>query len=395
MTISRWMSAIGSRYVTALTTLASMATPRLALAATDGSLVRRVRRLLDQGTPEHGAASGWIAAALGVLILAAVPAGLTMVAPQRGVTLAAAPDAAVVPQVGAVEPKVEVAPEQSAPPAATRAREVEPEGLRELRAELDRLLATKDAQAAQAAQQSSAERAAAAARLQEAADQLRLVVQARMALEQSQVAQEAGAEVAMLEQEITALATEHARLRRMFEVGLTGQDSVREIEGRLAVAQRKMSDVKARLELRQRDIQLRHREQDLERQQTKAWDELMRADAALRERVASRASEQEQMTAVQQLGNLQARMQQELQALSPVTDPSATARAGDVIGVTIHGEPDLPESYVVREDGTIRLPLLDAIKVVGLTTAQIEAAIRKQVSRVSTKVDLEVQIRRR
>jgi beta-lactamase regulating signal transducer with metallopeptidase domain len=383
-------------YVTALTTLASMATPRLALAATDGSLVRRVRRLLDQGTPEQGAASGWIAAVLGVLILAAVPAGLSVVVPTNGGTLAAAPDAAVVPQAGASEAKVEVQPEQSARPSAERPRLVEPEGLRELREQLDRVLAVKEAEAARqtGAQRTEAQRAA-AARLQEAAEQLRLVAAARMALEQSQAAQEAEAEIAMLQQEITGLNTEHARLRRMFEVGLTGQDSVREIEGRLAVAQRKLSDVKARLDLRRRDIELRTREQDLERQRASALDELFRADASMRELVTGRASEQERQRAAQQLTDLQARMQQQLQGLSSVTDPAATARAGDVIGVTIHGEPDLPQSYVVREDGTIRLPLLDAIKVVGLNTTQIEAAIRKQVSRVSTKVDLEVVIRRR
>ena len=355
-----------------------------------------MRRLLDQGTPEHGAASGWVAAALGVLILAAVPAALGMVTPQRGVTLAAATDAAVVPQVGAVEPKVEVVPEQSARPSAERAREVEPEPVQELRREVDRMLAARNAQVAQQTDTQRAElQRAAAARLQEAAEQLRLVAQARMALEQSQVAQEAGMEMAALQQEITTLTAELARVRQMFEVGMAGPDAVREIEGRLAMAQRKLSDAKARRELRQRDIELRQREQDLQRQHATALDELFRSEAVARGLLPARSSEQERMTAVRQLSDLQARMQQELQGFTPVTDAAATARAGDVIGVTIHGEPDLPQSYVVREDGTIRLPLLDAIKVVGLTTSQIEAAIRKQVSRVSTKVDLEVQIRRR
>ena len=60
-------------YVDALTTLAAMdAHPRLALAATDGSLVRRVRRLLDgpaDGTPSGGWLTIVVGAALAAILM--------------------------------------------------------------------------------------------------------------------------------------------------------------------------------------------------------------------------------------------------------------------------------------------------------------------------------------
>jgi beta-lactamase regulating signal transducer with metallopeptidase domain len=67
-------------YVDALTTLAAMKPhPRLALAATDGSLVRRVRRLLDRPADSSSSAAGWPALVIVTLFVAIVmPAGLAL-----------------------------------------------------------------------------------------------------------------------------------------------------------------------------------------------------------------------------------------------------------------------------------------------------------------------------
>ena len=55
-------------YVTALADLAAMTTPRLALAATGGSLVTRIRRIL--GVPDrHDHPSGWMALAFAALVV--------------------------------------------------------------------------------------------------------------------------------------------------------------------------------------------------------------------------------------------------------------------------------------------------------------------------------------
>jgi hypothetical protein len=64
----------------------------------------------------------------------------------------------------------------------------------------------------------------------------------------------------------------------------------------------------------------------------------------------------------------------------PVTDEKATVQAGDVLRVTIGGEPDLPQAYKVSTEGTIRLPFLGAIKVLGLTAAQSREAVGRQLT---------------
>ena len=52
----------------------------------------------------------------------------------------------------------------------------------------------------------------------------------------------------------------------------------------------------------------------------------------------------------------------------------------DVLTIEIHGEPDLPRTYVVESGGTVRLPLVGTISVAKLTTAQAREAIQKQLA---------------
>ena len=55
-----------------------------------------------------------------------------------------------------------------------------------------------------------------------------------------------------------------------------------------------------------------------------------------------------------------------------------TARAGDIVRVELHNEPDLPQAFTVQNDGTIRLPLVGSVKVAGLNPKQVQDAVRKQ-----------------
>lgn len=52
-----------------------------------------------------------------------------------------------------------------------------------------------------------------------------------------------------------------------------------------------------------------------------------------------------------------------------------TLDTGDVVRVTVYGEPELSKSFKVDDGGAISLPLVGAIKVRGLTTQMTAAAI--------------------
>jgi protein involved in polysaccharide export with SLBB domain len=79
-----------------------------------------------------------------------------------------------------------------------------------------------------------------------------------------------------------------------------------------------------------------------------------------------------------------------------VTDPSATARAGDTVDVIVSGEAELPE-FSVEPDGSIRLPFIGSIEVKGLTTRQIAEAVAKRLTdrKLATNPQVSVTLRRR
>jgi protein involved in polysaccharide export with SLBB domain len=51
-------------------------------------------------------------------------------------------------------------------------------------------------------------------------------------------------------------------------------------------------------------------------------------------------------------------------------------RIGDIMSVEIAGEPDLPRMYTVQSSGTIRLPLIGAIRTEGSTAEQVAKDLR-------------------
>ncbi len=67
--------------------------------------------------------------------------------------------------------------------------------------------------------------------------------------------------------------------------------------------------------------------------------------------------------------------------------------AGDTIAISVWKEPDASvQNTVVRPDGKISMPLLKEVSVVGLTPAQLEKAITKDLSKFITAPDVTVLI---
>jgi hypothetical protein len=63
----------------------------------------------------------------------------------------------------------------------------------------------------------------------------------------------------------------------------------------------------------------------------------------------------------------------------PVPD-DYKVKPGDIITVGVVGQPDLTRADLVADDGTVTLKLLDKVKVVGLTRAEIVALLAKRYS---------------
>jgi polysaccharide export outer membrane protein len=63
-------------------------------------------------------------------------------------------------------------------------------------------------------------------------------------------------------------------------------------------------------------------------------------------------------------------------ALPPPTQ-STTVGPGDVFGVTVTGERDIPTEFRVQPDGSVDFPYLDRLMVSGLEPQQIEELIKK------------------
>ncbi len=58
---------------------------------------------------------------------------------------------------------------------------------------------------------------------------------------------------------------------------------------------------------------------------------------------------------------------------------SYTIAPGDVIEISIWGEPDLKRELVVAPDGNVSFPLIGDIKVAGKTTSQVKKEVEKKI----------------
>jgi polysaccharide export outer membrane protein len=63
----------------------------------------------------------------------------------------------------------------------------------------------------------------------------------------------------------------------------------------------------------------------------------------------------------------------------PVPTQSTTVGPGDVFGVSVLGEKDIPQEFRVQPDGTVDFPYLDRLTVAGLEPQEIEELIKTKL----------------
>ncbi|MGB7438010.1 MAG: polysaccharide biosynthesis/export family protein [Candidatus Acidiferrum sp.] len=76
--------------------------------------------------------------------------------------------------------------------------------------------------------------------------------------------------------------------------------------------------------------------------------------------------------------------QEEHHSVAPAAD-SYRIVAGDVIPVSVYQHPELSRRVVVRSDGNISLPSIEALKASGLSAMGLEASIREKLQSTNPK----------
>ncbi len=398
-------------YATALTDLAAMASPRVALAATDGDLLGRVRRILGRGDGMPTVRGGLMPAlALALVAGIAVPAALASAkqapAAAPGIALASIPDGLgawqTPPQTP--PPTTSPTPQQTAQQQVERQRQIE-EARRKLE-EARKELAELDAQRAGEIRASAEEiRAKAVEMSQKALEQAQVARQAELQAARKQVEdatkrfemglisesqlQEAkaalarveakGDATAMIAAELQAVRAMLDRSNRLVDRGLMASTDTVAMEAALKALDARMADLQLRLKQEVTPAAIQGALQSARERLTAA--DLQQREALLAARLSA-VGRDEQMVDLQALrAQIDKMVQGRLEVTpEPVANAAEPVKAGDVLRITISGEPDLPTTYRVTGDGTIRLPFLGAIKVVGLTAAQVREAVGKQLS---------------
>jgi beta-lactamase regulating signal transducer with metallopeptidase domain len=395
-------------YATALTDLAAIATPRLALAATDGSLLARVRRILGESNHDTQVGSGWMPA----LVVAAM---LGVIAP---VALAdddqtLQPNAGAEAQVAADEARPQQALTWSELMARERARQLldgrahlnlSPETLGKYvlstqgTAGADHAMPPAGQGSAQAAEQRRREEEAlkaqaageARARLRQAemealARELEAkrteLAKERLQIEERMQRAQMEARIDELNSELNVLRDHLVRVKQLVERGQASVDTVNEIEAKIASAQRQIGLEKVTLDMHRLALDVKLRELMLEREALGA-----RAAHEARAAVAAEAGRpHEEAEAVKRL-----------ESERPLLAASATVRAGDLLVIVIASEPDLPRLYTVRPDGTIRMLFLGPIRVAGQTAAQVRDSLGRLLTerKLGSGAEVRVAVRR-
>jgi beta-lactamase regulating signal transducer with metallopeptidase domain len=340
-------------YATALTDLAAMTTPpRLALAATDGPLLGRVRRILGQSADRGDSGSGWLSMGLIVLIAAAiVPATRTSARGPAAETRRVETAQAAEPQSGAarpVEAPKELRPEGEAPrevPVGMAARE---RALLQQRYQIDKERAELDFKKAEA---------------------------------------ESKARRVSLATEMDLLRSQYERAKQQVAVGMLSNSTLAEIQAQIATTEQKTRVEMAELQYQSASFDLKRREMALRLEAEMYQTQVESARAGDRSAGEIKAAE------ASRIGD-QGRLMADTVL---VTAPDELVRAGDVLTIEISNEPDLPRAYLVQSDGTIRLPLVGAIRVLGLNVRQAHEAIGKQLMdrRLGEGAVLDMTLRRR
>jgi Zn-dependent protease with chaperone function len=450
-------------YASALADLAAISgTPRIALAATDGSLLRRVRRILGHPRGDGSPGVAWLGGlSLALVIGGVMPAALGSAGAERpdgqsdrgGVTdgrvvvTGTRPGEDVVGAVGegvaggvpggtpgGVPGGVTMAPVGHATSQSQEApRQQEEEARRMRQSQLEahmRLLREEEAQREmQQRQASSTDLRELEARLAAIEQRVAVVLAERLAgataadMTAGSTARFA-ATLARARAELDVARAEHERSQQAFAIGRLGSSGLREAQERLAVAEHELAaaevEVQATAEeaaardtldarrgrlqsesrIRQAELELMAAQESLqaieervdigaERRETLEEAKIRMAAAAERLRAARAEFDltQEEIALRQMRTAALRRLVSEtadqharaLQAAderaSIVMDAAAQAQPGDILSIEIAGEPDIPRTYRVDQDGTIRLPLVGTIPVAGLTTQEVRDAL--------------------
>jgi beta-lactamase regulating signal transducer with metallopeptidase domain len=244
-------------YVTALSSLASISTPQLALSAAGGSLRDRVRRLVEPTTHSASSKGAWIAM-LPILLV------VSFVAPQAWGTQAATA-AAAAPVIHVEEEAAAAAPVEQARPATTareavRQREVERAAAavertadarrREVSRDVDRALAARTQRGLETPEQA---RATVAERVRRRTELQR---EARSALFANELAE---LQNRLREQERTL-----ARHKELVDRGLATRQMLEDAEAQLNQTRQQLERRRLELELAGPDLQLRKDQAELQ-----------------------------------------------------------------------------------------------------------------------------------
>jgi len=417
-------------YVTALANLAAMTSvPRTALAATDGSLVWRVRRLLVPSSDDRRSSLvGWIAVSAVVLGVVLVGASVS----SAGATLEpgdqAAPSAVGSPVQmpgvsggipggvtggvpGGVTGGVALAEpgttSQNPPPPPGRVRPVPPSppptGVPAAPPSPRAVAAGQvDEQAARERERRDMERAMREVQQQMMEAQKEIDMK-RLELELQRAQLEMQVQLEMAKSQIEVLSRQMEKTKEMVSVGLASPEALAQTEMELAAAKRQLRMAEVELEMRKADIDLRRREAETRLQYEHRLLELEMAQVeSERARTADveRAREAAVGAAVRAgRATVEAaapRPGREMEVVMPgMTEPLPAhepARAGDVVQIQIAGEPQLPRNYEVSVDGSIRIPLMGSIRVQGLTASQIRDELTRQLAARGLKENASVGV---
>jgi beta-lactamase regulating signal transducer with metallopeptidase domain len=303
-------------YATALHTLAQRRPAALALGATGGSLVDRIRRITSVGATPTSPKGGWIAMlpVLVVLSLAIPSASSEPVLPT--VTNPAAVSATSA-EVTVVAPSLTFVDESQARTEPEQNRDSARRTLAERQRELER------AAILQGADEALALDALQVREKQLALERLKVLAERQLATGTSVEA----AELALLSAEATLAAREKQRAL--------------ELEHRTLAAEVAVAEKRAELEQRSKWLGPGHPD--------------MKALVA-------------------ELTDLEANVPK-----VAVLDSDELVLPGDMLDVRIIGEPQLAP-VTVRSDATIRLPFMPAISVRNLTAPQVSAAVAQQLT---------------
>ncbi len=310
-------------YATALSALAHLQPPSLALAATDGSLRDRVRRIISNSPSSDSAKGGWMAMLPLLLVLSlAAPSAFTQ---STAVPPKSTSAPAVVPKTPLPKDVAEVvAPTPSRrttlqPPKMSLSAdsiEIVPESLQNQ--EINQLL-----------------------------DEQLALDRQRLQLEKERLQNDSAFELRQLELRVQNVSVQLEAFRKTLKTGGESGVTLRDWEDAQKLGVAELATARRALDLKLMELNLRDQELVLKRRMQKAG-----------------------MTAPKI-------RPVEVTPVLKLVGPAEAIRSGDTVTVRIDGAPALPSEHSSTSDGSILFPFLGAVSTEGQTTSQLAATLGK------------------